>query len=94
MQTERTDALAAIRTRLLVTDLLDNFEVADCDECGAVGLDSGLVNDALAGAFTARFEHRDNLRRVVLYSEWEVDPAAVASAAPACPPVEPATVAA
>lgn len=82
MQNEKTDALAAVRAEQQIRDLLLDHVLVDEDGAEFVAPDSAAR--AVVATYTSRFEHRDGLRRVVLTSGWEVDPAAVkVPAAPA-----------
>lgn len=41
--------------------------------------DAQITAEAVLAGLVARFERRDGLRRVVLYGDWEVDPAVAAA---------------
>lgn len=60
------DPLAAVHAERTITDLLDPYE----------DIDAEFAAKTITDATSAHFEHRDGLRRLVLTTEWEVDPAA------------------
>lgn len=72
--TEHTDPAAAHRAEQHIQDLME-----DAIQRGTAGPELHVEGAAVkvVDSFTAHFEHRDGLRRVVLTGEWEVDPAAV-----------------
>lgn len=73
---DRTDPQAAHHAEHLIRDVLDRAEVVDSETDDAT-LPLDYAAEQVTGAFAARFECRDGLRRVVLTGQWEVDPAAV-----------------
>lgn len=76
LTTERTDPGAGHRAEAAVFDVLDRTEQFNAED-DEWQLPTDLAAREVVSQFTAHFEHRDGLRRVVLTGEWEVDPAAV-----------------
>jgi len=60
------DPLAAVHAERTVFELLEPFE----------DIDAEFAAKTVADATEAHFEYRDGLRRLVLATEWEADPAA------------------
>ncbi|MFI6238367.1 hypothetical protein ACIBEF_00645 [Micromonospora sp. NPDC050795] len=60
------DPLAAVHAERTVFELLEPFE----------DIDAKFAAKTVADATEAHFEYRDGLRRLVLATEWEADPAA------------------
>lgn len=76
-----TEALAAVRAEQIIRATLENR--ASRDEEDDEYIEPAVGARAVVDAHTVQFEHRDGLRRVVLASEWEVDPAVTKVPAPA-----------
>lgn len=76
-----TDPSAAHHAERAIFDVLDRTEQFNAED-DEWQLPTDLAAREVVGQFTAHFEHRDGLRRVVLTGEWEVDPAAVAARQP------------
>jgi hypothetical protein len=72
--TERTDPAAAHRAEHHVQDLMEDAISRGVDG-PSLHVEQAAVK--VVDSFTAHFERRDGLRRVVLTGEWEVDPAVV-----------------
>jgi hypothetical protein len=90
MITERTDVAAEIAATRAIADLLpatkvDGLGTGYCKGCdktvpiNTIEWDydlASLLAEAVAAGFVVVYETRDNVRRAVLYGDWEVNPAA------------------